>query len=64
MFVVDGALSSIVVAAIHIVYFVAAANAVVAAKLAKFAAASAVPPHSFQSCPFFLLLFCLLLLDF
>ena len=45
MFVVDGALSSIVVAAIHIVYFVAAAvNAVVAAKLTKFAAASAVPP--------------------
>lgn len=44
MFVLDGALSSIVVPAIHIVYFVAAANAVFAAKLAKFAAASAVPP--------------------
>lgn len=45
VFVVDGALPSIVVAAIHIVYFVAAAvNAVVAAKRAKSAAASAVPP--------------------
>lgn len=45
MFVVDGALPSIVVAAIHIVYFVATAvNAVVAAKRAKSAAASAVPP--------------------
>ena len=64
MFVVDGALSSIVVAAIHIVFLVAAANAVVAAKLANLLLLLLFLPHSFQSCPFFLLLFCLLLLDF